>query len=380
MTMAITARAAEMSAAGLDIISFSVGEPDFATPPSIVESAHTALTQGQTKYGPAGGIPSLRQAISDKLLRENNLRYTPEQVVVTVGAKQACYEAIHALIDPGDEVLIPAPYWVSYPQMVKLVGGLCRVIPTHQNDNYKLKPDALAAAITKRSRMLILNSPNNPGGFCYTPQELRALAQVLKQTDIVVLSDEVYEKLIYQDTVFSSFAAAAPEMFERTITINGFSKSYAMTGWRIGYVAAPIEIAQAIERLQSHMTTGPTTFCQIAALTALQNTAEDVEQMRQAFAQRAALIHQRLTNLPDVTSVPPTGAFYVFPDVSLWYQRLGVAGSVDFCQRLLTEAHVACVPGTAFGCDNNIRLSFAADIKQIETGMDRIKTWLAKYA
>jgi len=378
VTMAVTARAKQLKAEGIDVVSFGAGEPDFDTPDFIKDSCKKALDAGMTKYCPAEGAMDLRKEISRKLKEENGLQYTPKQIVVTVGAKHAVYEAIHAVVDAGDEVLIPNPYWVSYPEMVKLVGGVPRYIETSETNDYKLTPEILEKAITPKRPLLILNYPSNPGGFCYSPAELVGLGKAIAKTKIAVLSDEIYEKLIFGDMKFQSFAAACPDLYDRTLTVNGLSKSYSMTGWRVGYVAAPEEAAKAIGEMQSHMTSGPATFCQSASVEAMKQGEKDIQRMLAEFAKRAKHIHQRLTAIPHVTCIEPTGAFYVFPNVSYYYKKLGVSGSVEFCSRLLEEAKVACVPGGGFGCDNNIRLSFATSMAQIDKGVDRIAEYLAK--
>ncbi len=376
VTMAVTARAKQLKAEGVDVVSFGAGEPDFDTPDFIKQSAKTALDQGATKYSPAAGNMDLRQEIARKLNEENGLDYKPSQIVVTVGAKHAVYEAIHAVVDPGDDVLIPTPYWVSYPEMVNLVGGTPKIVETSADHDYKLTPDVLKNAITDKSALLILNSPSNPGGFCYSPDELKALGEVLKGTNVGIISDEIYEYLIYGDMEFRSFAAVCPDLYEQTITINGLSKAYSMTGWRVGYVAAPENVAKAIGGMQSHMTSGPATFCQLASIEALKNGKEDIKRMHAEFAKRARYIADRLNAVAGITCPRPTGAFYAFPDVSETYDKLGVPGSVEFCNRLLEEARVACVPGIGFGCDNNIRMSFATSMEQIEKGIDRIEKFL----
>jgi len=376
VTMAVTARAKQLKAEGIDVVSFGAGEPDFDTPDFIKDSAKKALDQGATKYCPASGHLDLRKEIARKLKEENNLTYKPSQIVVTVGAKHAVYQAIHAVADPGDEVLIPTPYWVSYPEMVKLTGAVPRIVETSKQDNYLLTPKVLKKSVTAKSCMLIMNYPSNPGGFSYTPEQLKALGAVIKETKLAVLSDEIYEKLIYGDMQFQSFAAACPDLYDRTITINGLSKAYSMTGWRVGYAAGPDDIAKAIAGMQSHMTSGPATFCQLASIEALRKGQADMDKMVAEFAKRAKHIARRLNDIKGVTCPEPTGAFYAFPDVSSCYSKLGVSGSVDFCSKLLEEAQVACVPGAGFGCDANIRLSFATSIAQIDKGLDRIKAFI----
>ncbi|MBI9018735.1 MAG: pyridoxal phosphate-dependent aminotransferase [Phycisphaerae bacterium] len=376
ITMAVTSRAQQLKAQGVDVVSFGAGEPDFDTPGFITDIAIEALRAGKTKYCPAAGMIELRQAIADKLLQENGLEYKASQVVVTVGAKHAVYESLHATVDPGDEVIIPKPYWVSYPEMVKLVGGIPKIVNTDPENGYKLTPDLLKANITDKTTVLMLNSPNNPGGFCYSPEELKALGDAIKGTELVVISDEIYEKLVYGDMKFAAFAAVCPDLYDQTITINGLSKAYAMTGWRLGYVAGPQDLADAVNKMQSHMTSGTATFCQIAAIEALKKGQPDIERMHAEFSKRAEHIYKRLNDIGGVDCPRPTGAFYAFPKVSDLYCKFGVKDSVEFCQLLLEKINVACVPGAGFGCDDNIRLSFATSIEQIDKGLDRMAEYL----
>ncbi len=376
ITMAVTAKAKQMKAQGVDVVSFGAGEPDFDTPDFIKEAAKHYLDKGMTKYTAGSGHPDLKKEIARKLKDENALDYKPSQIVVTCGAKHAVYEAVHAVCDPGDEVLIPTPYWVSYPDMVSLVGGVPKFVQTQEKDGYKLTPELLKQHITDKTVMLIFNSPSNPGGFCYSPEEQAALGEVLKGTKVAILSDEIYEKLVYGNMIFQSFAAACPELYDQVITVNGLSKAYSMTGWRLGYLAGPDSLAKAVGNIQSHMTSGPATFCQLAAIDALQKGQGDIDKMHAEFAKRAVHIHQRLNALPGVTCIEPTGAFYAFPNISGTYAKLGVSGSVEFCNKLLEEAKVACVPGIGFGCDENIRLSFATSMANIDKGIDRIAQFL----
>ncbi|HRX87155.1 MAG TPA: pyridoxal phosphate-dependent aminotransferase [Phycisphaerae bacterium] len=376
-TLAVTAKAAAMRAAGIDVISFGAGEPDFDTPENVKEAAIKALREGQTKYPkPAAGIPAARQAVCTKLERENGLTYTPNQVIITTGGKMACTMVVHALINPGDEVIIPVPYWVSYPEFVRLAGGKPVFVRGDEERDFKITPEQLAAAITPRTRMLIFNSPSNPGGFTYTPDEVRALAAVTAGKDIAVLADEIYDRLVYGDQRPLSFAACSPEAYAQTLTLNGGSKTYAMTGWRVGYVAAPEPVIKALSKLQSQGTSGVCTFVQYGLIEALTGPQDEVERMRQAFAQRGAHIHQRLTAMPGVTCCPPTGAFYVFPNVSGTYARLGVTTSGEFTAKVLEETGVAVVPGGAFGSDQHVRLSFACGMEQIDEGMNRLEKLL----
>ncbi len=376
-TLAVTAKAAAMKAEGIDVLSFGAGEPDFDTPQNVKDAAIAALKAGQTKYSkPASGLPAAKQAVCTKLARENDLTYEPAQVIVTAGGKMACALAIQATIDPGDEVIIPVPYWVSYPEMVKLAGGVPVFVEGAEDNRFKITPEQLAAAITPKTRMLIFNSPSNPGGFTYDPAEVRALAAVVADTDIVVLSDEIYDRLLYNGQQFLSFAACGPDAYARTLTLNGGSKTYSMTGWRIGYAAGPEPVIKAMAKLQSQGTSGACTFVQHGLIEALTADQSAVEQMRAAFEQRARHIHERLSALPGVRCNPPTGAFYAFPNVSGAFGRLGVQGSVEFAAQVLEQARVAVVPGVAFGADACVRFSFACGMEQIDEGLDRIANLL----
>ncbi len=380
-TMAVTARAKEMKAQGIDVVGFGAGEPDFDTPDFIKQAAIDAMMAGQTKYTATSGTIELRKAIADKLKRENNLTYTPEQIIVNIGAKHSVYESMQAVLDPGDEVILPTPYWVTYPETVKLACAVPVVVRTSSQNGYKITVKELKDAITDRTALLVLNSPNNPGGFSYTPDELAALAKALEGTNVMVLSDEIYEKLIYGDTRFVSFASLSEDAYRRTLTVNGLSKAFAMTGWRLGYTAGPVDTIKAMGRLQDHMTQNPVTFAQAAAVAALKDTGDAVEKMRIEFEKRGAYIHERLNGIEGVTCDKPTGAFYAFPDVSAHYGRtiggVQINGSMDFASALLEQAQVALVPGEPFGCPENVRLSFACSKAQIEKGLDRIEKWLS---
>ncbi len=379
-TMAVTGRAKEMKAQGMDVVSYGAGEPDFDTPNFIKEAAIEAMKMGQTKYTATPGIPALRKAISEKLKKENGLDYTPDQVIVNIGAKHSVYESLQAIVDPGDEVILVTPYWVTYPEAVKLAGGTPKVVETSEANSYKITPDELKAAVNAKTAAIILNSPNNPGGFTYTPEELAALAKALEGTNVMVMSDEIYEKLIYGDTKFVSFASISDDAYSRTLTINGFSKAFAMTGWRLGYTAGPLDVIKAMGRLQSHMTQNPVSFAQAAGIAALKDETGVVEQMRKEFEQRGIHMAKRLNAIEGISCPQPTGAFYCFPDVSKLYGRkIGgaeISSSMDFAKALLEQELVALVPGAPFGCDRNVRLSFACSMEQIDKGLDRIEKWL----
>jgi len=379
-TIAVTSRAKEMKAQGLDVMSFAAGEPDFDTPDFIKEAAIVAMNDGKTGYTATPGVVELRKVIADKLLKENRLNYTPEQIVVNIGAKHSVYESMQAVLDPGDEVIVPTPYWVTYPETIKLAGATMKVIETTKETDYKMTAAQLKATLTPKTAMLMLNSPNNPGGFCYTPDQLKEIAQVLEGTDVMVLSDEIYERLVYGENKFVSFASLSDDAYNRTLTINGLSKAFAMTGWRLGYTAGPVEPIKAMARLQSHMTQNPVTFTQYAAIAALTDTTGAVEKMRIEFEKRGKAMADLLNGVDGITCHQPQGAFYCFPDVSAHYGRtIGgneIKDSMDFAKTLLEQKMVAVVPGAPFGSPNNVRLSFACSQEQIENGIKRIQDWL----
>ncbi|MFB0525600.1 MAG: pyridoxal phosphate-dependent aminotransferase [Phycisphaerae bacterium] len=382
-TIAVTSRAQQLKAQGVDVIGFGAGAPDFDTPDYIKNAAIEALKAGKTKYTPAGGIIELRTAIADKLRKENGLEYTPDQIIVTIGGKHSVYESMQSVLDPDDEVILPTPYWVTYPEAIKLASATPKIIQTDRANRYKITPQQLKDSITEKTAMLVINSPNNPGGFTYTPKELKDIAKVLEGTQVIVLSDEIYEKLIYGDTKFVSFASLSEDAYQRTLTLNGFSKAFSMTGWRLGYTAGPLEVIKAMGRLQSHMTSNPVTFGQYAAIAALGSPAEQaIEKMRAEFERRGKYMAERLNSIKGITCTEATGAFYCFPDVSSHYGRningAEINGSMDFAKALLEQANVALVPGLPFGCDNNVRLSFACSLEQIREGLDRLEKWLSQ--
>jgi len=382
-TIAVTSRAKQLKAQGVDVVGFGAGEPDFDTPDYIKQAAIEALKGGKTKYTPAAGITELRTAIAAKLKNENGLNYTPEQIIVNIGGKHSVYESMQAVLDVGDEVILPTPYWVTYPEAIKLAGATPKIVQTNKANSYKITPKQLKDAITKKTAMLVINSPSNPGGFTYTPQELKDIAKTLEGTDVVVLSDEIYEKLIYGDTKFVSFASLSEDAYNRTLTLNGFSKTFSMTGWRLGYTAGPLEVIKAMARLQDHMTSNSVTFTQYAAIAALGEPAKQaIEKMRVEFEKRGKYMAERLNSIPGVQCPEPTGAFYCFPDVSEHYGRningAEINGSMDFAKALLEQANVAVVPGLPFGCDGNIRLSFACSLDDISKGLDRLQKWLSQ--
>jgi aspartate aminotransferase len=371
LTLAIDSKAKAMKAEGLDVCSFSVGEPDFETPEHIKVAAHTALDQGKTRYGPAAGEPKLREAIAKKLQNDNGLCYGAEDVIVTNGGKQSLFNLMLAVIEPGDEVIIPAPYWVSYPDMVKLAGGTPVIISTTLESGFKIAPDQLRQAITPKTKLFIFNSPSNPTGMVYTPDQVRAIAQVVVETNIWVVADEIYEKILYDGAEHLSIGATSPEIYERSIVSSGFAKTYAMTGWRVGFLAAPPQIIQAVTMIQGHSTSNVCTFAQYGAIAAYEGSQDCVREMVRVFGDRRQVILEYLNAIPGFTCPKPTGAFYVFPSIA----KTGMK-SIDFCSALLDSQQVAAVPGIAFGDDDCIRLSYATDMDTIHRGMERLSTFV----
>lgn len=371
LTLAIDSLAKEMKKNGEDVCSFSAGEPDFDTPIHIKAAAKKALDEGKTRYGPAAGEPGLRKAIAEKLLRDNQLAYNADNVIVTNGGKQSLYNLIMALIEAGDEVIIPAPYWLSYPEMVTLAGGTSVIVNTSLENHYKITPEQLEAAITPKTKLFVLNSPSNPTGIVYTPEEIAALAKIVVEKDILVVSDEIYEKILYDGAIHRSIASFGPEIFQRSIISNGFAKAFSMTGWRVGYIAGPVEIVEAMTKIQGHSTSNVCTFAQYGAIAALESPQDCIEEMVKAFSQRRQYILERVRSLPGLNCPTPNGAFYVFIDIS----QTGLK-SRDFCQKLLETQKVAAIPGIAFGADDCIRLSYATDLKTIEKGFDRIDKFI----
>ncbi|MGB3654105.1 MAG: pyridoxal phosphate-dependent aminotransferase [Rivularia sp. (in: cyanobacteria)] len=371
LTLAIAAKAKAMKAEGIDVCSFSAGEPDFDSPAHVKAAAKKALDEGKTKYGPAAGEPKLREAIAQKLRSSNHLDYQAENIIVTNGGKHSLFNLMQALIEPGDEVIIPAPYWVSYPEMVKLVGGNPVIVMTDETTGYKIEPEILRSAITPKTKLFVLNSPSNPTGMVYTPEEIEALAEVIVEKDILVVSDEIYEKIVYDGAKHLSIGSLNDEIFARTIVSNGFAKGYSMTGWRLGYLAAPVELIKAATIIQGHSTSNVCTFAQYGAIAALSESQDCVEEMRQAFAKRRKVMLERINAIPGLKCSQPDGAFYLFPSIS----ETGLK-SLDFCKTLLEEHQVAVIPGVAFGADNNIRLSYATDMATIEKGMDRLEKFV----
>lgn len=371
LTLAISAKAKAMKADGIDVCSFSAGEPDFDTPEHIKAAAQKALDIGHTKYGPALGEPKLREAIAHKLSQENGLNYKAENIIVTNGGKHSLFNLMLALIEPGDEVIIPAPYWLSYPEMVRLAGGEPIILSTDAQTDYKVTPEKLYQAITNKTKLFVLNSPSNPTGMVYRPAEIKALAEVVVEKDILVVSDEIYEKIIYDDAQHLSIGAVNSEIFKNTITSNGFAKAYSMTGWRIGYLAASVELINAAVKIQGHSTSNVCTFAQYGAIAALESSQDCVEQMRQAFVKRRHRIYDLVNTIPGISCNQPDGAFYMFVNIS----KIS-SSSLEFCNSLLEDHNVAVIPGVAFGADDHIRISYATDLATIEKGMARLERFV----
>ena len=368
LTLSIDSKAKAMKAEGIDVCGFGAGEPDFDTPEHIKAAAIAALEAGFTKYTPSAGLPELRQAIAEKLEADNQISYRASQIVVSSGAKHSCYNAILATCQAGDEVLIPSPYWVSYPDMVRLAGAEPVIVPTTERNGWKMRASDFENAMTPRTKMVILNSPGNPSGSVYTREELEAIVEVAAEEDIYILSDEIYEKLVYDDAKHVSVASLSPEAYELTITVNGFSKAYAMTGWRLGYLTAPEAVAKAVDNIQSHSTSNPCSFAQKGAVAALKGDQQPLADMRDEFGMRRDYMFDRITKIPNITAVKPEGAFYILVNIS----QLGLT-SQNFADRLLSKANVAIVPGAAFGDDRTVRLSYATSIDVIKKGLDRFQ-------
>jgi aspartate aminotransferase len=375
-TMAIDARQRAMKRDGLPVISFGAGEPDFPTPAAIAAAGSDAITAGHTKYTSVNGIQELREAVSERLRIDQGLQYSADQIIITNGAKEALYNTFQALLNPGDEVIIPAPFWVSYEAQVLFAGGKPVIVPTSEENGFKLMPEALAAHITPRTRLLMLNSPSNPTGAVYTVDELRGLGNVLANSDVGVVSDEIYQRISYNGPS-ASFPAAVPELIDRTILINGASKAYSMTGWRIGFAAGPLNVIKAMNGVQSHSTSNANTIAQYAAVEAFHGPQDEVDKMSAAFKERRDVIVSLLNEIPGVRCALPDGAFYVFPNVQGVLGRLidgqPVNTSLELATYLLEKAYVATVPGEAFGSPGYLRMSYACGMESIHEGVARLK-------
>ena len=367
LTLAISAKAKELRAAGEDVIGFGAGEPDFDTPQHIKDAAAQALADGFTKYTPSSGIPELRQAVADKFQKDYGVAYEPSQVIVNCGGKHSCFNVIYATCEAGDEVIIPAPYWLSYPEMAKLAGAKPVILETTDATEFKVTPEQLREAITPNTKLFILNSPSNPTGSVYTADEIKALGDVCVEKGVLIMSDDIYEKLVYDGAEFTSVTGFSEEHLAHTIIVHGLAKAYSMTGWRIGFLAAPKPIAQAINALQSHSTSNATSFAQKGAVAALTGPQTHLDEWLTEFNKRRSYAADRLNNMAGVSCVNSRGAFYLFPNI----EGTGLK-SAEFCERLLEQAKVAAVPGIAFGADNNFRISYATSMENIQNGMDRL--------
>ncbi|MVX62383.1 pyridoxal phosphate-dependent aminotransferase [Clostridium chromiireducens] len=382
ITLAITAKANELKSQGVDVVSFGAGEPDFNTPENIIQAAIKAMHDGKTKYTPAGGLLELKQTICKKFEADNGLEYKPSQITVSTGAKQSLANVFMATLNPGDEVLVPVPYWVSYPELVKLADGVPVFVETSKENSYKYTVSDLEKALTSNTKALLLNSPNNPTGTIYHEEELLEIANFAKKHDLLIISDEIYEKLIYDGENHISIAALNEDAYNRTIVINGVSKTYAMTGWRLGYAAASEEITKLMTSIQSHMTSNVNTIAQYAAIEALNGPVEELNNMIKEFENRRNFMIYKLEKLNEVSIIRPSGAFYVMVNISAYlnttFKDQDINNSVDFARVLLEEEKVAVIPGAGFGLDDYIRLSYATSMDIIENGIDRISTFLSK--
>ncbi len=375
LTLAIDSKAKQMKAEGMDVVGFGAGEPDFDTPDHIKMAAIKGLADGFTKYTPSSGIPELRQAVADKFKRENGLSYKPSQVIISCGGKHSCFNVIIATCEEGDEVIIPAPYWLSYPEMVKLAGATPVVLTTTDRTEFKVTPDQLRGAITSRTRLFILNSPSNPTGSVYTPAEIKALGDICVEKGVLIMSDEIYEHLLYDGAKHQSVASFSQAHYDHTIVVHGFAKAWSMTGWRLGFLAAPEPIAKAIDAVQSHSTSNPTSFAQKGGVAALTGSQAHLPSWLAEYDRRRKFAWEKFNAMPGVSCVNSQGAFYLFPNIS----KLGLK-SADFCARLLEEEKVAAVPGIAFGADDYIRISYATGMANIEKGMARIDRFVRALA
>lgn len=375
-TLAITAKAKELKAQGLDIIGLGAGEPDYNTPKHIIDAAFLSMNEGQTKYTPSAGLPKLKEAIAAKLKRDQGLEYKPSEILVGSGAKHALYTLFQAILDEEDEVIVPIPYWVSYPEQIKLADGKPVYVVGTEENQYKITKEQLEQAITEKTKAVIINSPSNPTGMLYSREELAAIGEVCLAHDILIVSDEIYEKLVYGNAKHTSIAEISPELKKQTIIINGVSKSHSMTGWRIGYAVGEESIIKAMTNLASHSTSNPTTTAQYGAIAAYEGTQEPVEEMRQAFEGRLNKIYDKLVEIPGVSCIKPQGAFYLFPNVKHAVELTGYSNVEDFTTALLEEAQVAVIPGSGFGAPDNIRLSYATSLELLEAAVERIHSFV----
>ncbi|ENQ3077795.1 TPA: pyridoxal phosphate-dependent aminotransferase [Bacillus pseudomycoides] len=375
-TLEITAKAQALKAEGHDVIALGAGEPDFNTPEHIIEAAYKAMLEGHTKYTPTGGLAALKQEIMKKFERDQGLSYEPSQIIVCNGAKHALYTLFQVLLDEGDEVIIPTPYWVSYPEQVKLAGGEPVYVDGLEENHYKITPEQLRQVITEKTKAVIINSPSNPTGMIYSKEELQQLGQVCLEHDILIVSDEIYEKLIYGDAEYTSIAQLSNELQEQTLIINGVSKSHSMTGWRIGYAAGNKELIKAMTNLASHSTSNPTSIAQYGTIAAYAGDQQPVEIMRRAFEERLNIVYDKLIQIPGFSCIKPQGAFYLFPNVKEAVVLAGYETVDEWAKALLEEEKVALVPGTGFGAPNNVRLSYATSLEQLEKALERIHRFM----
>lgn len=381
-TMQISGMAKKMKSEGIDVIDLSVGEPDFPTPDNVKEAAHEAIRQNKTKYTANAGLPDLKKAICERFFLDQKLEYAPDQIIVSSGAKNSIYNICMAIIDPGDEAIIPAPYWVSYPPMVELAGGVPVYVETTEANEFRLTPDALAAAMSPKSKVLFLNNPCNPSGAFYTREQLEPIVKLAVEKNLIIISDEIYDKLVYDGHQAISVAALSPAAKQHALIVNGVSKAYAMTGWRIGYTAGDKEIISAMDKIQSQSTSNACTVSQVATIEALRGPQASVEAMRVEFEKRRNFMHTRLSQLKGVTCVKSQGAFYLFPNFAAYFNTefngQAILNSYDLGFYLLKEAHVAVVPGAAFGSENFIRFSYSNSMENIKKALDRIELALRK--
>lgn len=377
LTLALTAKAAELKAAGQDVISFGVGEPDFNTPQNIINAATEAMNNGKTKYTAVSGIVELKDAIIKKLKDDNNLNYSRDNIIISTGAKQCLANVFSAILNPEDEVIVPSPYWISYPELIKLSDGVPLFIETSKDKSFKITKNDIEKVITTKTKAIIINSPNNPTGSVYTKDELVEIAEIAKKYDLYIISDEIYEKLIYTDQCSHiSIASLNEDAFNRTVVINGFSKAYSMTGWRIGYAAGPKDVIKVMTNIQSHTTSNTSTIAQYAALEALNGKQDDLVEMIDVFKNRKEKMIELIKEINDVSYIEPVGAFYVFIDISKILEKYNIKNSLEFSRLLLEDKQVVVIPGIAFGLNNYIRLSYATSYENVEQGVNRIKEFV----
>ncbi|GGE39026.1 aminotransferase [Pullulanibacillus camelliae] len=378
-TLAITAKAKELKASGIDVIGLAAGEPDFNTPEPIIEAAFKAAKEGQTKYTATSGISELKAAIVQKMARDSHLTISPEEIIITTGAKHALYLTFQALLNPGDEVIIPSPYWVSYTEQVKLADGVPVIVEGLEENDFKVTVERIKEATTAKTKALILNSPSNPTGMIYTADELREIGQYCLKNDIVVVSDEIYEKLVYDGAKAESIVSVVPDLKNQSVIINGVSKSYAMTGWRIGYAVAEASFIKAMTNVASHSTSNPTSVAQYAALAAFNGSQEPVETMRQAFEDRLNQTYEKLVSIPGFKCIKPQGAFYLFPNAKWAAEMTGFTSVTAFVAALVEEAKIAMVPGEGFGSPDNVRLSYATSLDNLNKALERLNTFMENH-